>query len=192
MNMDNFINLCLRTESDAVPLCSEQYPNTNASRLLHAAIGLSTESGEFIDALKKHMFYGKELDIVNLHEELGDMLWYMAIAMSVLETNFTTEMQRVIAKLQTRYPEKFNTSEAIVRNLDTERKVLETPITHYASYNGSAIFIKEADFFIEQAGLKKDWGKSWVPICATSIGDARKKAAVIFNTTVSSIHFGEK
>lgn len=121
--MDNFIEEALRTESSLNPL-SETYEEKSA-RLLHAAIGLVTESGEFIDALKKFLFYGRPLDLVNLKEELGDILWYIAIAMSALDTTFEDEMDRVIRKLKTRYPEKFTTDAAINRDLFSERNELE-------------------------------------------------------------------
>jgi len=121
--MDNFIEEALRTESSLNPL-SETYEEKSA-RLLHAAIGLVTESGEFIDALKKFLFYGRPLDLVNLKEELGDILWYIAIAMSALDTTFEEEMDRVIRKLRTRYPEKFTTDAAINRDLFSERNELE-------------------------------------------------------------------
>lgn len=121
--MDNFIEEALRTESSLNPL-SETYEEKSA-RLLHAAIGLVTESGEFIDALKKFLFYGRPLDLVNLKEELGDILWYAAVAMSALDTTFEEEMDRVIRKLRTRYPEKFTTDAAINRDLFSERNELE-------------------------------------------------------------------
>ncbi len=94
-------------------------------RLLHAGIGIATESGEFLDALKKSIFYGKELDKVNLKEELGDLLWYIAIAMDELGTDFETEMRRNIEKLKTRYPKKFEQKRALERNLEKEREILE-------------------------------------------------------------------
>ena len=121
--MDNFIEEALRTESSLNPL-SETYEEKSA-RLLHAAIGLVTESGEFIDALKKFLFYGRPLDLVDLKEELGDILWYAAVAMSALDTTFEEEMDRVIRKLRTRYPEKFTTDAAINRDLFSERNELE-------------------------------------------------------------------
>ena len=39
--------------------------------LLHGAMGLCTESGEIMDALKRHIFYGSPLDILNIKEEIG-------------------------------------------------------------------------------------------------------------------------
>lgn len=120
MTDQNFIDGCKRTESTQ---CNINHDDT--IRLLHAGMGLATESAEFIDAIKKHIFYGKELDTTNLKEEMGDILWYMAIAMDVLDTDFDTEQQRVIEKLKVRYPEKFTDYHAENRDLDAERKVLE-------------------------------------------------------------------
>lgn len=93
--------------------------------LLHAAIGLATEAGEFQDALKKHIFYGKELDTVNLREELGDILWYVALALRTLDSDFETEMRINIEKLQARFPSKFTEEDAEVRDLVKEREILE-------------------------------------------------------------------
>lgn len=93
--------------------------------LLHAAIGMQTESAEFSDMLKKHIFYGKPIDRVNLAEELGDQLWYVAMALRALGTDFETVMERNIAKLKARYPQKFTEELAENRDLETERAILE-------------------------------------------------------------------
>lgn len=45
--------------------------------LLHMTIGLSGESGEMLDAIKKHIVYNKELDRENVIEELGDIEFYL-------------------------------------------------------------------------------------------------------------------
>lgn len=93
--------------------------------LLHASMGLVTEAGEFQDMLKKHVFYGKPLDKINLKEEIGDLLWYCAIALEALDTDFQAVMQTNIDKLKARYPEKFTEEKAENRDLDKERKILE-------------------------------------------------------------------
>lgn len=118
---NHYINDAIRTESDNFFL----EVDTDEARLLHASMGLCTEAAEFQDALKKVIFYGKSLDKVNLKEELGDMLWYMAIAMDALNTDFESEMIRNIEKLRVRYPDKFNDSDAENRDTEAERKVLE-------------------------------------------------------------------
>lgn len=118
MNTKNFITNALRTESDKF------YPVN--PRIQHAAMGCVTESAELMDALKKSMFYGKELDIVNIKEEAGDILWYLAILFDELGTDFETEMERVINKLRSRFPEKFTEEAAENRDLETEREILES------------------------------------------------------------------
>lgn len=118
--MESFTKSCTRTESGNVPL-----GNKRDSRLLHAAMGICTEAGEFMDPLKKYLFYGKEYDIVNLREELGDLLWYIGIACDALDTTVELEMARVIGKLQVRYPEKYEDYLATNRDLDAERNFLE-------------------------------------------------------------------
>lgn len=97
----------------------------NKIDLQHAALGMITESAEFADMLKKHIFYGKPLDKVNLREEVGDLLWYCAMALRALDTDFETVMETNINKLKARYPQKFTEDEALNRDLDKERKILE-------------------------------------------------------------------
>lgn len=123
--MKTFIQDALQTKSPTTNDLVIRLNDLAVIDLLHAAMGMETEVGEFMDQLKKHIFYGKELDRVNLREELGDLLWYIALAMSQLDTDFEKEMERVINKLQTRYPHKFTKAAALDRNLDEERKVLE-------------------------------------------------------------------
>jgi NTP pyrophosphatase (non-canonical NTP hydrolase) len=132
--MDNYIELALRTEPS-----KEQYEeilkrvgNPEIIRLLHAFMGLSTEVGEIVDALKKHIFYGKELDKINIAEELGDVDWYRALAIDSLSNLIGFEAEKLeelikeinIAKLQERYPNKYSDEDAIVRDLDAERDIL--------------------------------------------------------------------
>ena len=93
--------------------------------LLHAGMGMQTESAEFTDMLKKHVFYGKPLDKVNLREELGDQLWYISVACEILECTFEDIMSVNIDKLRARYPDGFTEYDAENRDLETERKILE-------------------------------------------------------------------
>ena len=99
--------------------------NEGNENLLHATIGISTEAGELLDAVKKHLFYGKPLDVVNLQEELGDLYWYMSVLCEWLGCTHEELMERNIDKLKVRYPEKFTSEAATNRNLEDERKVLE-------------------------------------------------------------------
>lgn len=54
------------------------------SQLMHAAMGMVTEAGEFIEAL----YDPEKIDVTNLIEETGDVLWYVALACRALGTSF--------------------------------------------------------------------------------------------------------
>jgi len=94
-------------------------------RLLHAVIGKVTEAAEALDNLKKHIFYGKPIDEVNLIEEQGDGHWYDAILYDALGADPEETLQKNIAKLMVRYPHKFESEQALTRDLEAERKTLE-------------------------------------------------------------------
>lgn len=95
------------------------------ARLLHHCIGLCTETGELQDAVKKHIFYGKELDITNVLEEVQDILWYVAGICNTFNVSIEEMQDKNIAKLKARYGEKFSSENAIDRNLEKERQILE-------------------------------------------------------------------
>jgi NTP pyrophosphatase (non-canonical NTP hydrolase) len=99
--------------------------NEKTLRILHGAIGVCTEAGELQDALKRQIYYGKTLDEINIAEEIGDVMWYVALLCNSLGVNLEDVCERNIAKLKARYGEKFSNHAAINRDLDTERKVLE-------------------------------------------------------------------
>ena len=130
MNSQNYISDAIKTESQDFKAIGERFSDPSTIRLMHGAFGLCTEAGEFLDALKKHAFYGKELDKVNLAEELGDLFWYMAIISDELGVSFESVMKTNIDKLKARYGEKFSEERAEKRDLDTEREILETQEVH--------------------------------------------------------------
>ena len=94
-------------------------------RLLHAGMGLVTEAGEFMEMLEGHLIGGKDLDLVNLKEEVGDSQWYAGIAIDVLKTTLNEILTVNIEKLRKRYPDKFTNEAAINRDTDAEREILE-------------------------------------------------------------------
>ncbi|MCK9596684.1 nucleoside triphosphate pyrophosphohydrolase family protein [Candidatus Pacearchaeota archaeon] len=114
-----YIDLVKRTESPY------DIPKDINKRLMHAILGISTESGELVDAIKKYIFYNKSLNNINLVEEVGDLLWYIAIICDVLDISFEEVMKKNIAKLRVRYPEEFNEAEAELRDLDKELEALK-------------------------------------------------------------------
>ena len=87
----------------------------NTFDLLHATLGITGEAGELADAVKKSIFYGKPLDTVNAREEIGDIMWYIALACRTLDFDLDELLQENIAKLQKRYPEKYSDEHATLR-----------------------------------------------------------------------------
>lgn len=94
------------------------------SRLMHALMGVCTEGGELQDMVKKHIMYGKPFDRVNVLEECGDTLWYLALALDACGYTMSECMERNVAKLRARYPQGFTEDKALTRDLDAERLVL--------------------------------------------------------------------
>jgi NTP pyrophosphatase (non-canonical NTP hydrolase) len=79
------------------------------------ALGLTGESGEFADIVKKARYQGHELDREKLIEELGDILWYIFEGARTLGVE-PSEIARVnIKKLEKRYPEGFDPNKSINR-----------------------------------------------------------------------------
>ena len=83
--------------------------------LIHAALGLAGEAGEFVDAVKKAAIYNKPLDVVNLQEEMGDLLWYIALACDSMGISMQTVAQANIDKLRRRYPDAYSDDLASAR-----------------------------------------------------------------------------
>ena len=93
--------------------------------VVHMLFGMSTEVGELIDIFKKFIAYGKEVDTVNVIEEVGDIMYYVASFCRIYGISLSEALNRNIAKLETRYPEKFTEYHANNRDLEKEREQLE-------------------------------------------------------------------
>ncbi len=125
MNPNAYMQEVLKTESSDLSLVRKRLGNDDLLRLLHATQGMVTEAGEMVDVIKKHLFYGKPLDEVNLMEELGDSFWYHFVAIDALHTTFDEVTKINILKLRKRYGEAFSSEKAITRDLEAEREILE-------------------------------------------------------------------
>lgn len=125
MENKEYVEGVLTTEPSDYSPVKERLQDTGTVRLLHAMVGLCTESGEIQDQIKKHVFYGKPLDKTNLVEELGDLFWYIGVMSAELGVSFEEIMAKNNAKLRARYGAKFTERAALNRNLENERKVLE-------------------------------------------------------------------
>jgi NTP pyrophosphatase (non-canonical NTP hydrolase) len=93
--------------------------------LIHAMLGGITEAAEVAEHVRDVLTGAKPLDAVNLKEEFGDVLWYVALGLRFLQTTFGETFDTNIAKLRARFPDKFTEAAAIDRDLAAERAVLE-------------------------------------------------------------------
>ncbi|MEO7367788.1 MAG: nucleoside triphosphate pyrophosphohydrolase family protein [Gemmatimonadaceae bacterium] len=110
-DFDTYQELALRTASpqalqDAVTL------------LNNAALGLSGESGEIADHVKKVVFHGHALDDATrdkIAKEIGDVLWYCAMGARGIGVGLGEIATMNIEKLKKRYPDGFSTDNSLHR-----------------------------------------------------------------------------
>lgn len=92
--------------------------------MIHGLLGKISEDGELAECILAAL-KGETLDVVNMAEELGDSHWYDALFANALGVTFEQLHEMNIAKLKARFPEKFTSENAEVRNLEEERNILE-------------------------------------------------------------------
>tara|TARA_B100000902_G_C27083391_1_gene800055 strand:- start:373 stop:789 length:417 start_codon:yes stop_codon:yes gene_type:complete len=81
-----------------------------SARLITAALGLGSETGEFVEIVKKMFLQGKpasEDNIFHMKRELGDIMWYWATACMALKLDPYEVIKENQNKLEARYGEKF-------------------------------------------------------------------------------------
>ena len=100
-NPNDYQVACLRTAGD--------------SRIEVLALGVAGEAGEVADQVKKHVGHGHALDRDKLADELGDVLWYVAVMAERIGVPLDEVMARNVDKLRRRYPEGFSTERSINR-----------------------------------------------------------------------------
>ena len=117
MNWDEYMDKASRTDAE---LSSKELHD------IHMIMGMSTEVGEILDVFKKNLAYGKDVDWVNVKEEVGDLMWYIANFCRTNNFDLHKILETNIEKLESRFPEKFTQEKAIFRDLKKERTILES------------------------------------------------------------------
>ena len=82
-------------------------PDINVPLLITGAMGLSSESGEFMEIVKKVLFQGKPLTeetVFHGKRELGDIIWYWMNACRALNLDPDDVIAENVRKLEARYP----------------------------------------------------------------------------------------
>lgn len=89
--------------------------DSDTLNMLHMAVGISGEAGELLDAIKKVWIYQKRIDLDNVEEELGDLLFYIQGMANILELDIHNLIESNMLKLTKRYPTGYTDVDAIAR-----------------------------------------------------------------------------
>jgi NTP pyrophosphatase (non-canonical NTP hydrolase) len=101
MNFDEYQQAALRTVN----------PTLDArDRLLDASAGLAEEAGEVLGLVRKRTFQQREITDTQLLEELGDVLWCLAVTADSLGITLSAVADHNQAKLIARHPEGWSRS----------------------------------------------------------------------------------
>lgn len=82
-------------------------PDVNIPLMLTSSMGLSSETGEFMEIVKKCMWQGKPLNddnVFHMKRELGDIMWYWINACTALGLDPNDVVAENVEKLKARYP----------------------------------------------------------------------------------------
>ena len=120
----SYIKEAMRTDG-SVYGAKERLQIDKIVRLLHGGIGIASEAGELLDAIKAFIYYGKDLNELNIKEELGDLFWFIALVCDSIGLTFEEIQEANIAKLHARYPLTFTEAYATQRDLEIEKQALE-------------------------------------------------------------------
>ena len=92
---------------------------------IHMMLGIMSEAGEIADVFKKNLSYKTPIDWINVKEELGDLMWYIAGLCDINGFSLEEIMEININKLKARFPKGFTEYDATHRDLDVERNILK-------------------------------------------------------------------
>lgn len=107
MNFNEYQELAQRTSN------TKNYRD----KIANGVMGLNGEAGECIDLVKKWEFQGHNLNVEELKEELGDVLWYIAECATGVGLKLEDIAIANIDKLHARYPYGFDADKSINREI---------------------------------------------------------------------------
>ena len=100
------------------PLLVEKTRRSDLSvdeQMINASLGLAGEVGEVVDIIKKYMYQGHELEIEELLDELGDVMYYLCWLCMLFQIDFSEICFNNMNKLTKRYPNGFEEERSINR-----------------------------------------------------------------------------
>lgn len=84
-------------------------------QLLNCCLGISGESGEINDIIKKSVFQGHQMDVEHVKEEIGDVMFYIVNLATVMGLDMGDILESNYLKLKQRFPNGFNVQDSIKR-----------------------------------------------------------------------------
>jgi NTP pyrophosphatase (non-canonical NTP hydrolase) len=102
MNFDEYQRSALRTTNPSLA------PD---ERLIDAAAGLAEEAGEALGLVRKRLFQERDAGRERFVEELGDVLWCLAVTCDALGVSLDDVAQSNVRKLLERYPNGYRARE---------------------------------------------------------------------------------
>ena len=107
MNFDEFQQAALRTINPSLD---------DEDRLVDASVGLVEEAAELLGLVRKRVFQQRDIDEARLIEELGDVLWCLAVTADTLGIPLSRVAQANQDKLRRRHPEGFKSEARAVES----------------------------------------------------------------------------
>lgn len=101
----------------------DSFDYTEHPDLIHGLLGIDTESAELLELLWECQVHGMDIDETKVRNELGDLLWYIALVCRHFGWTFEEVAFDNLEKLRRRYPEKFEARLALKRNESFENEV---------------------------------------------------------------------
>lgn len=98
MTFDEYQQAALRTVNTSLD---------GRDRLLDASTGLAEEAAELLGLIRKRAFQGRQVDDAKLTEELGDVLWCLAVTAHTLGVPLSRVAAANQEKLRGRHPNGF-------------------------------------------------------------------------------------
>jgi len=106
MNLDDYQDASRRTLNVDWP---------EREQIANAVMGLAGEAGEIAELFKKQLYHGHNISAMQIIDELGDLMWYLAAIASLEGLSLDDIAQANIDKLWQRYPNGFNPEDSIRR-----------------------------------------------------------------------------
>jgi NTP pyrophosphatase (non-canonical NTP hydrolase) len=100
---------------------AEYPPNVN---LLHGLLGIVGETSE-VAQLTEKLLEGWDIDRERFINEIGDQIWYAAIALEALGSSLDEATSKNNTKLRERFPERFEASLALDKNENAEEMAMQ-------------------------------------------------------------------